>query len=498
MATWSSSDNYPKLESENNACLDVVTPDLQDCIDDSLDSTSFGKVFEQIPVFSMLPEQNRSSSGDFSTETESQDENAGYIHHTITSDEIYFRIHPGNSPMPENPSHATLTIETHDPTTNTKEIKRYRCEYDNCERTYSTPGNLRTHMKTHKGEYRFKCAEPGCGKAFLTSYSLKIHIRVHTKIKPFECGHVGCEKAFNTLYRLKAHLRLHSGNTFNCGEDGCLKIFTTLSDLKKHVRTHTKEKPYKCAEVGCGKAFTASHHLKTHRRTHTGERPYSCPVDSCYAMFSTPYSLKAHLARRHPSHDAAKQIASSTEENDQDGQENREEIGKRGDENIIVLEENSSNSSNVMSETAEVPKDLPENTQAYAIIPLTRQNISAMSSIDGEMLVEGYLTTGAAGGSGLLPLGSLLQHSQRKPLTDQTMPTKTSSVGLNGNSSVSSHNLSSGSTLNLEEGFILNAAPSEVISGKLPHILNVPQLQVDPLSSSENLCHPLDLMSLSS
>ncbi|CAG2177897.1 unnamed protein product, partial [Oppiella nova] len=81
-----------------------------------------------------------------------------YIHHTISQDSIALHINPGTGPMPRHPSHVTLTIETRDEASGLKEIKRFRCTYEGCARTYSTAGNLKTHQKTHTGEYTFVCS----------------------------------------------------------------------------------------------------------------------------------------------------------------------------------------------------------------------------------------------------------------------------------------------------------------------------------------------------
>lgn len=290
MASW-----IGKVQNQfKNAQVEniVLTHDLQDCLDDSID-IKFNDLYSETDNIS-----------DVTEDKESNNNQNGFVQHTVSLDEICMQINPGSSnKMPHEPSHATLTVTATNPETKETIVNRFHCDYEGCQRTYSTVGNLRTHMKTHKGEYRFKCSEPDCGKAFLTSYSLKIHIRVHTKVKPFQCRETGCEKAFNTRYRLRAHERLHNGKTFNCESNGCNKFFTTLSDLKKHIRIHTREKPYKCNVTDCGKAFAASHHLKTHIRIHTGEKPYACKENvECTRAFSTQHSLKSHI-KTHQRHE---------------------------------------------------------------------------------------------------------------------------------------------------------------------------------------------------
>ncbi|RZF39756.1 hypothetical protein LSTR_LSTR003417 [Laodelphax striatellus] len=243
--------------SEVSVIRDITPEEVSVHVDNCFDSLLFENSIDDCPVYTttISNENTPQATTSYVARIDPNNANKGYIHHTISSNEVHMRIEVGeDGDMLELPSHATITIETTDPATQLTEVKRYKCDYDGCPRTYSTVGNLRTHMKTHKGEYRFKCMEPACGKAFLTSYSLKIHVRVHTKVKPFNCDHDGCEKSFNTLYR--------------------------------------------CKESGCGKAFTASHHLKTHRRTHSGHRP-CCPQNGCRRTFTTKEMMDNHLLTHH-------------------------------------------------------------------------------------------------------------------------------------------------------------------------------------------------------
>lgn len=81
-------------------------------------------------------------------------------------------INPGLSGgMPEEPSYATITITSTNPDTKEMTVNRFHCEYDGCTRTYSTVGNLRTHMKTHKGDYLIEDYSEMCSNALFVIHA---------------------------------------------------------------------------------------------------------------------------------------------------------------------------------------------------------------------------------------------------------------------------------------------------------------------------------------
>lgn len=78
------------------------------------------------------------------------------VHHTISPEEFYMRIHQEQDNTVSEDHATSNKIESMDADTNQKHINRYNCQYKDCARTYSTIGNLRTHMKTHKGKIFYR------------------------------------------------------------------------------------------------------------------------------------------------------------------------------------------------------------------------------------------------------------------------------------------------------------------------------------------------------
>jgi uncharacterized Zn-finger protein len=61
----------------------------------------------------------------------------------------------------------------------TKSISN-KCTYENCNKVFSTKGNLKAHELLHQ-ERNFTCNFEGCGKSYVNERRLEVHSRTHVK-----------------------------------------------------------------------------------------------------------------------------------------------------------------------------------------------------------------------------------------------------------------------------------------------------------------------------
>ena len=80
-----------------------------------------------------------------------------------------------------------------------------------CEYASSHTGNLRTHLKSHRGEKPNKCSQ--CDYASSEAGHLRTHLKTHSGEKSNKCSQ--CDYASHDAGNLRRHLKRHSDEKSN-------------------------------------------------------------------------------------------------------------------------------------------------------------------------------------------------------------------------------------------------------------------------------------------
>ncbi|CAG2169923.1 unnamed protein product, partial [Oppiella nova] len=127
--------------------------------------------------------------------------------------------------------------------------KKFKCDFDNCDKTYYTKFLVKLHKNSVHLNVRYVCDWSECRKQFTRNASLLQHkSSVHLNEKIFKCNEENCGKSFVTKLGLKCHKRIHSGEkpfhkinvhmkgkpVYQCSQPNCGQVLNNISHFNGH------------------------------------------------------------------------------------------------------------------------------------------------------------------------------------------------------------------------------------------------------------------------
>lgn len=118
----------------------------------------------------------------------------------------------------------------------------FYCDF--CKKTFKLQSLLKRHLLVHvdgeKAMRKHKCDK--CEASFKRPEHLRLHINsVHLKYKPYKCDYEDCEKSFAQIGDRNVHRKIHRDEKPHICMM-CRKAFRLVKGLRAHEKTHNKMK----------------------------------------------------------------------------------------------------------------------------------------------------------------------------------------------------------------------------------------------------------------